>query len=86
MQDDSEATKVFVLGLLGLLVCQILSPIAWSMGNDYVNTCSMTGQTPNGLGVAGRIMGMVGTALLGLTLVMMCVAFGMVFATGPGRY
>jgi hypothetical protein len=61
--NDSDATTVFVLGLLGILVCQILAPIAWVKGNTYVKVCAIQGVPPNGLGVAGRILGIIGTLM-----------------------
>ena len=33
-QEDSQATTILVLGILSLVVCQILGPIAWVMGNN----------------------------------------------------
>ncbi len=67
--NDSEATTIFVLGLCGLLVCQILAPIAWIKGQSYRSTCMAMGVAPSGLGTAGWILGIVGTVMLGLTLV-----------------
>ena len=73
---------MFVLGLLGLITgCLILSPIAWSMGNDYEKKCRAAGHEPDGLGVAGRIMGIIGTALLALG----CCFFGAAMVLGGAR-
>ena len=65
----NNPTVVFVLGLLSLLCCQILGPVAWIMGNNYVNECYAFGIQPDGLGQAGRILGMVGTAIFVLGIV-----------------
>ncbi len=58
------ATMVFVLGLLGLITCQPLGIAAWIMGNSYLAQCRAMGVEPDGLAVAGRIMGMVACILL----------------------
>lgn len=82
---SSKGTTVFVLGLLSLVLCPLLGPIAWQQGNDYENMCMLDGIEPDGLAKAGRILGMVGTGLLvlqGLAFLLMCCA-GM--ADG-GRY
>lgn len=63
------ATTVFVLGLLGLLVCGILGIFAWIQGNDYMKRCQAMGVEPEGLAVAGRVMGMIATILIIVGLV-----------------
>jgi hypothetical protein len=73
----SDATTVFILGLLGIILCQILAPIAWVKGNTYVQCCAIAEVPPDGLGVAGRVMGIVGTVLLALTLLWILFVFGM---------
>jgi hypothetical protein len=35
-RDHQQATTVLVLGILGLVLCQVISPIAWVMGNRVV--------------------------------------------------
>ncbi len=64
-----SGTTIFVLGLLGILLCQILAPIAWIQGNSYMERARTMGVQPDGLAVAGRIMGMIGTGLLVLVLI-----------------
>ena len=62
------AVTVFILGLLGLLLCQILGIIAWVMGDSYMERCRSAGVTPEGLAIAGRIMGIIATALLTISV------------------
>ena len=31
--EQSQATTILVLGILGLILCQVLAPFAWVMGN-----------------------------------------------------
>ncbi|CAN5645860.1 hypothetical protein BH23PLA1_BH23PLA1_33920 [soil metagenome] len=71
-------TTVFVLGLLGILLCAILAPIAWIQGNSYMERARAMGVQPDGLAVAGRIMGMIGTGLLvlGVLLAVLMGVFG----------
>jgi hypothetical protein len=75
-RNDSEATTIFVLGLMGFMFCQLLAPIAWIKGSSYRATCRATEQLPNGLATAGWILGIVGTVLLGISL--LAVAVGII--------
>ncbi|MGH8926066.1 MAG: DUF4190 domain-containing protein [Acidimicrobiia bacterium] len=69
-QESSQAVTVLVLGILSLVVCGILGPIAWKLGNDELAAVA-AGRRPGenlGMAQAGRICGIVGTCLLGLGL------------------
>ncbi|MBN2799995.1 MAG: DUF4190 domain-containing protein [Deltaproteobacteria bacterium] len=66
-QNDNRPIIILVLGILGLVACQVFGPIAWIMGNNYRRSCIMEGTEPEQLGNVGRILGMVGTGLLILT-------------------
>ena len=72
-QKPEGGVAVFVLGLLGLLVCQILGIIAWVLGNSYIAKCRQMGTEPEPLAVAGRILGIISTILMILSVV-----FGMI--------
>lgn len=72
-QNDSEATTIFVLGIVGITVCGICAPIAWAKGGTYRKTCQVMGTQPNGLATAGWIMGIIGTAIIALSLLMWIV-------------
>lgn len=74
-RDDSEATTIFVLGLLGFMFCQLLAPVAWVKGHAYRKTAIMMGTPVSGLATAGWILGIVGTVLLGLSLVWVMFVF-----------
>jgi hypothetical protein len=67
---DGAAT-VFVLGLLGLVVCPFLGLCAWIQGSDYLERCATARLPPEGLAVVGRILGIVS-----------CVLFVLVVAAG----
>lgn len=81
-QKPEGATNVFVLGLLGLLLCAPIGIFGWTQGNDYIKRCQALGVEPEGLGVAGRIMGMIATCLmiLGLVAFVGMMALGMLGA------
>ncbi len=67
-----------VLGILSLVVCPFLGPVAWSMSNNALSVLdryerSSGDVSQRGLVEAGRICGMIGTGFLalGLCLVLM---------------
>lgn len=66
-QHPQGATTIFILGLLGIILCPILGPIAWVQGNSYTAECRNRRVEPDGLGVAGRILGIIATILLLIT-------------------
>ncbi len=88
MQQKPEgAVAVLVVALLGLVMCAPLGVAAWVMGNSYEARCRAAGVQPEGIGVAGKIIGMVVTALmiLGvLAFVAMLVLGGLGAALGGG--
>jgi hypothetical protein len=69
--EASQSTVILVLGILGLIVCQVLSPIAWYMGNQEVTAIDTGRRDPAGRGTAnaGRILGIIGTVFLILGVV-----------------
>ena len=77
--EHPSGTTVLVLGILGIVLCQILGPIAWSQGNKVLREIDASpGRYSNrGSVQAGRILGMIGTGLLVLSLlyVVAMVAF-----------
>jgi uncharacterized membrane protein YjgN (DUF898 family) len=68
--DHPQAVLVLILGILGLVMCQVISPVAWVMGNRVVAEIDASGGRIGGRGTAnaGRICGMVGTGLIALSL------------------
>ncbi len=64
--EDSQATVALVLGILGLVLCQILGPIAWVMGNNEVNAIDAGKRNPanRSTAQAGKILGIIGTVFL----------------------
>jgi hypothetical protein len=62
----SRSSSVLVLGILSLVLCHVIGPIAWSMGTEELRRID-AGQAPDlarGSVVAGRVCGIIGTSLL----------------------
>ena len=57
--EHPQATTVLILGILGLVLCQLISPFAWIMGNrvvaeiDASKASSAAGRRPTPAGSAG---------------------------------
>jgi uncharacterized Tic20 family protein len=70
--EASQATTVLVLGIIGLVFCQILGPFAWAMGNKELEAIDAGRRAPENRGTAnaGRILGIISTVLLGISLVL----------------
>lgn len=81
--EQSRATTVLVLGILGLVLCSVLAPIAWYMGNEEVRAIDAGRRDPTNRGTAnaGRILGIIGTVLMGLGIILLVVLLG----SGSGR-
>jgi hypothetical protein len=68
---------ILVLGILGFLVCQIFAPIAWIMGKTDLKEMDAGRMDPTGKGLtqAGMILGIIGTILIALSIVLVIVWF-----------
>lgn len=79
---------ILVFGILSLVVCPFFGIAAWVMANNDLQEMTMGRMDLTGRDMtkAGRICGMVGTALLGLQVLIIIVAvIGMVVFSGTGR-
>ena len=65
-QDHPQATLILILGILGLVVCGLIAPFAWVMGNRVVAEIDASNGTLGGRSSAnaGRICGMIGSILI----------------------
>lgn len=86
--EQSQATTILVLGILGLIVCGVLAPFAWVMGNKELAAIDSGLRSPDNRSTAnaGRILGIVGTVLLGLGLIIgfFFLFFAIAAAVGGG--
>jgi uncharacterized membrane protein YjgN (DUF898 family) len=71
--EASQATTVLVLGILGIVICGILAPFAWVMGNKELEAIDAGRRAPENRGTAnaGRILGIIGSVLLIVGLVVL---------------
>ncbi len=70
-QAPHRGDLILTLGILGLIVCQLLAPVAWIMGKGDMAQIDSGQMDPEGRGLtqAGMILGIVGTIFIVLSLV-----------------
>ena len=80
--DHPQTTTILILGILGLVLCQVLGPFAWSMGNKALREIDASQGQLGGRDTVnvGRILGIVATALLVLSI--LAVVFFLVLGLG----
>ena len=84
-QEHPKSTTILVLGILSLVLCGVLGPFAWSMGTKAEREMAAApGRWSGGTEITiGKILGIVSTALLALSLVVLVVfVFGGILAAG----
>jgi hypothetical protein len=59
-----NGTLILVLGILGIVLCQILGPVAWIMGNNAMKLGGGGDPQQANLANIGRVLGIIGTVLL----------------------
>jgi len=78
---STNAIVSLVLGILGVVCCSLMAPIAWyPIGNQEVKAIQ-AGSSPaagDGLARAGMILGIVGVVVFGLQLIWIFFMGGMV--------
>lgn len=79
--EHPQATLAFVLGLLSVLGLTILGPFGWYYGNKVVAEIDRDPREFNnrGLAMAGKVLGIIGTVFLALTVLLIIGAI--IFAT-----
>ena len=76
---SSRPTIALVLGILGVVCCGLVAPVAWFMGSAELKAIR-AGSAPaagEGLAKAGMILGIVGTVLLLVGVLWLFFAGGM---------
>lgn len=78
-KDNKQALWALILGILGIVCCGLLAPVAWYMGRKEVQAvdAGLSSQENRGMAMAGMILGIVGSVLLILTLLWVFFAGGM---------
>jgi hypothetical protein len=68
--DHPRATTSLVLGILGVVLCQVVAPFAWAIGKKTLTEIDASQGRVGGRGAAqaGYVLGIVGTALLALSV------------------
>jgi len=87
--DHPKATTALILGILGIVVCGFVAPFAWRIGKRTVDEIDASQGRLGGRGSAqaGYILGLIGTVLLGLGLLVLVglLVLGIVGATTNGN-
>ncbi len=73
--EPSQAVLALVLGIIGLVAFQLLAPFAWYIATKEIRAVDAGRRNPKdrGLAVAGKVMGIVGTVLLGIGLLIVII-------------
>lgn len=79
--NDSQATLALVLGIVGVVCCYFLGPVALFIGNSSRQRIQASGGTVGGEGMAtaGFVLGIIGTVFLviaAIVLVFYAIVFG----------
>ncbi|MFC1524952.1 protein kinase [Planctomycetota bacterium] len=77
-QKPKNATLIFVLGLLSLVVCPLLGIAAWAVGSGYMKQAREMGVKPEGLAIAGKILGIIGTIIFEI-VVLLLIFFSFIY-------
>ena len=78
-RDHPNGTTILVLGILSLVACGLCGPFAWSMGNKAIKEMdSQPGANWSNRGnvSAGRVCGIIGTCILGLSVIWFLFVIG----------
>ncbi|WP_040838784.1 DUF4190 domain-containing protein [Nocardia brevicatena] len=80
--DHPQATTVLILGLLGVVFCQLVAPFAWVMGKRALNEIDASGGTVGGRNsvMAGYVCGIIGTVFIVLAVIGVIVWLVALFA------
>src|SRR5438132_2773493 len=89
-QMEHRGAMVLTLGILSLVVCGFLGPVAWVMGNNDLAAmrAGRMDRSGEGLTQAGRILGIISSIMLILSCILVCLwfgVFGILGAAGGGR-
>jgi len=83
--EHPNGTTILVLGILSLVVCGLLGPVAWSMGNNAVremNANQAVEYRNRGNVTAGRVCGIIGSVLLAIQVLFFIFFFAVLAGSG----
>jgi hypothetical protein len=78
---SSQATTALILGIVSIVCCQLLGPVAWFLGNQELKAIR-EGRSPaagEGLAKAGWILGIISSIILAFSLLWVLFFGGMAF-------
>ena len=72
-----RGTMILVFGILGIVFCPLFAPAAWIMGSGDLTQIHVGAMDPEGESMtnAGKILGIIGTILAVLGLLIVVVMF-----------
>ncbi|MFI6318368.1 DUF4190 domain-containing protein [Nonomuraea sp. NPDC050556] len=87
--EHPKGTTILVLGILSLVVCGLIGPFAWVMGNRTIREIDQSGYVYSNRGMvqAGRICGIVSSCIMIVVVGIYGIMFAVMavgFATGVG--
>ncbi len=91
--EQGQAATALVLGILSIVICQLLGPVAWKLASDELRAINEGRRPPDGqsLAQAAKVCGIVGTCFLALavlfllfSIVALLLGFG-IFVTEATR-
>lgn len=84
---EVNATLLLVLGILGIICCGILAPVTWVMSNGAMATLDAGGgkEGDRSMVTIARVLGIVGTVLLILSLLWLLAFGGLAAITAGSR-
>ncbi|GAA3548357.1 hypothetical protein GCM10022419_030820 [Nonomuraea rosea] len=83
-QTHPHGTTILVLGILSLVVCTFIGPFAWVMGNTALREIDESGHYYDNRSAvqAGRICGIISSAMLILVAALIVTVVGLALITG----
>lgn len=85
--DNKSALWALILGIVGIVCCQIAAPFAWYMGAKEVKAidAGMSARENRGMALAGKILGIIGTILWVVGVLIWFLVFGMAMISGMSQ-
>lgn len=77
-----EATVPLIIGIIGVSLCNLISPVAWVMGHRLREQARRERREPSGTATAAWVLGIVGTILLCLSACLVTVYIAAIASFG----